>query len=397
MIIFCGLSLSFLNLFAQEEELSEAEKASQLKLQQDVLKYKELETKLLEEAYEKAIDPETYLVGPGDYFSIVIWGDIQKGFQLPVTPEGMLIIPTVGILKVDGLTLKATQEMVEKAAMAKYKQTRISTNLMAMRKLRVHVTGEVINPGTYIATPIDRMSDLIYRAGGLKTYAYLQEIYIKHLSGEETRIDFSGFQEQGDLSQNPFVCGGDIILINPIDYSRPMVKVEGYLRQPQGFYPLKAGESIFEFLSRHNLLDRNQKFSQVVIQRGKMPLIQVDLTSDAAHKTKLENGDLLILPLDIRMVYIAGAVQTPGLISYLNTFRAKDYVGRSGITADAAGLNSILVRHLSLGKIEKGGDAQVYPGDVIEVPVRRSKRISEYLQITGQLATIIIAYFAIKK
>jgi len=46
--------------------------------------------------------------------------------------------------------------------------------------------------------------------------------------------------------------------------------------------------------------------------------------------------------------------------------------------------------------VESGGDAEVYPGDVIEVPVRRSRLYSEYLQIASQLATLLIAYFAIK-
>ncbi|HDZ11447.1 MAG TPA: hypothetical protein ENH53_04465, partial [Bacteroidetes bacterium] len=50
--------------------------------------FEEVQLKLMEQAFEKAVNPETYIVGPGDIFSIVIWGDIQKGFQIPVTAEG---------------------------------------------------------------------------------------------------------------------------------------------------------------------------------------------------------------------------------------------------------------------------------------------------------------------
>ncbi len=359
-------------------------------------RYRELEAKLLEESYEQAIDPDSYVVGPGDFFSIVIWGDIQKGFQVPVTPEGMLIIPTIGTLKVDGLTLRRVQEQVKLAAQRRYKQKRISTNLMLLRKIRVHVTGEVFSPGTYIATPVDRISDLVYRSGGLSAFAYTQGVLVKHLDGTVDTLDFSAFQTKGDLSQNPFVRGGDVILIPPIDYSGPVVKVEGEVGKP-GYYPLKPNESVFDFLSRHHLFDLRQKFTHVLITHTDGQKILVDLTSPEAHSTRLENGDVLMLPQDKRFVYVIGAVQKPGNYTYINNLVAKDYVGFAGSTENAGNLNQIKVIHTESGKVEKGSDAPVYPGDVVQVPIRTSKRLSEYLQIAGQLAYIVFAYYVTRK
>jgi hypothetical protein len=55
------------------------------------------------------------------------------------------------------------------------------------------------------------------------------------------------------------------------------------------------------------------------------------------------------------------------------------------------------VKHIASDKAEKGNDVKIYPGDIIELPIRNSKKISEYLQIASQLATLVIAYFAIQK
>ncbi len=397
VILFC-LTMALPAQSQQANEIPSRQKEKEVPREETPAfqRYKELETKLLEEAFEQAIDPKTYIVGPGDFFSIVIWGDIQKGFQVPVTPEGMLIIPTIGRLKVDGLTLEETKKRVEMAALKRYKQKIISTNLMLLRKLRVHVTGEVASPGTYIATPIDRVSDLIYRAGGLRELAFTQKIRIKHLDGTETPIDFSAFRLKGDLNQNPFVQGGDIIIVPPVDFSKQVVKVEGMVKSP-GFYPLKEGETVFAFMSRHDLLDLEQKITNLVIRRRDGQIIPVNLTNDEAHKTVLQNGDVLEVPQDVQYVYVVGAVRNPGRYNYVNNLLVKDYVGLAGSNENAAGLNSVRVRHAQNGRVEKGANIPVHPGDVIEVPIRGSRKLSEYLQIAGQLAYIVFAYFVVRK
>ncbi len=390
LFIFTGL------LFAQKKEETEKEKAEKLKLQQDVLHYKELETKLLEEAFEQAIDPEKYIVGPGDYFSITLFDNIQERLDILVTPEGMLIIPKIGSIKVDKLTLDRTKSLVKKAALKKYKLSKISVSLIKLRKIRVHVTGKVLTPGTFVVTPIDRVSDLISRAGGLSHFAYVQDLIIKHINSKETHIDYSLFQVNGDLSQNPLLCGGDIIVVPTIDYSKMLVKVEGNLRSP-GFYSLKNNEYLSDFLNRHNLLRNSQQIKKVNIKRANGGNIIVDLTESEKHQTILKNGDILILPIDVQYIYVSGAVQKPGQYPYIMNLQAKDYVGRAGMTDNAASINSIKIRHAATGIVEKGGNTRVFAGDIVEVPLRTSKRLSEYLQLAGQIATIIIAIVAIQK
>ena len=383
-------------MYAQEKTVKEDEKLEQLRSQRQALRSKELELKLLEDAYEQAIDPETYIVGPGDYFSLVIWGIVETGFQVPVSPEGMLVIPTIGVLEVDGLTLKETKMLIKNKAQKNYKKTIVSTILMSVRKIKVHVTGEILDPGTFVATPLDRVSDLIYRAGGLKQYSDAQNIMIKHNNNDEEIINFSEYIEKGDLEHNPLVKGGDRIIVPNMDYSDRVVRVEGSVEKP-GFYPLLPDENVVDFLNRYDLLDASQNFTNIRLHRSEEDVIVVDLTDPEIDQTVLKNGDNIVLTVNISIVYVMGAVLKPGPLDFVENLKVRDYVGMAGVNENAGNLNNVRVRHAATGRVEKGIHTKIYPGDLIEVPIRNSKRFSEYLQIAGQLATLIIAYFAITK
>jgi len=63
-------------------------------------------------AFEGAIDPEVYFVGPSDVISVNIWISPPLNFMLTVTPEGTLIVPTVGEVKVADLSLSQAKKKV---------------------------------------------------------------------------------------------------------------------------------------------------------------------------------------------------------------------------------------------------------------------------------------------
>ena len=61
-------------------------------------------------ALEGPVDPEKYYVGPSDILSVNIWISPPLNFSLTVTPEGTLIIPTVGEVRVTDLTLREAKK-----------------------------------------------------------------------------------------------------------------------------------------------------------------------------------------------------------------------------------------------------------------------------------------------
>ena len=50
---------------------------------------------------EGTIDPTSYIIGPNDLFVFGLYGYVNQQLQLYVNPEGSVIIPTVGEIKID--------------------------------------------------------------------------------------------------------------------------------------------------------------------------------------------------------------------------------------------------------------------------------------------------------
>ncbi|GBE28694.1 polysialic acid transport protein KpsD precursor [bacterium BMS3Bbin03] len=357
--------------------------------------FEEVQLKLMEQAFEKAVNPETYIVGPGDIFSIVIWGDIQKGFQIPVTAEGKLIIPTIGSLQVADKTLADVKKMVLKAGAKKYLKANVSAYLMVIRKIRVHVVGEVTQPGTYVATPLDRMTDLIARAGELTDLALPSAIEITHTNGKTDTVDYDRFREFGELKYNPHVNGGDIIYIPAFNKETPIIIVKG-LTNSTGTRPVFAGETLASFLIRNNVLDKSIDMNHIRVIRKKGPDYLFRFPSQQCNQFKLLNNDIIKIERLRNTVYVKGAVQKPGKYRYSPGFTVLDYVGMAGGMEKSGSLGSIKVYHIATGKTEKGVDAIPQPGDVVELPETLRERIISYFQIASQVASVIIAIAAVR-
>ena len=54
---------------------------------------------------EKSIDPDKYILGPGDLLGISIVSTTNISLPIRINPVGELIIPSVGVVNVDGKSL----------------------------------------------------------------------------------------------------------------------------------------------------------------------------------------------------------------------------------------------------------------------------------------------------
>ena len=110
---------------------------------------------------EGSVDPDAYFVGPSDLISVNIWTSPQLVFPLTVTPEGTLIIPTVGEIHVADLTLSEVKKKVIAEIKKKYLSGNPTVTLLSPRQIIVTVTGAVRYPGKYILYATDRVDNAI--------------------------------------------------------------------------------------------------------------------------------------------------------------------------------------------------------------------------------------------
>lgn len=192
------------------------------------------------QALSTPIDPEQYVVGPGDGLQIQVWGGVDLLHEVIVTAEGRIVVPTLGTLDVKGRTLKEMQALVAREAARYYRGASVAVSLALLRMFEVFVLGEVNQPGIYPATPVTRVTALLEQAGGVAPSGTLRRIELRRSTAGgnlTTVVDASRFLYDGVLEENPMVPDGATIFV-PLNTGTAMI--EGAVQRP-GTYKLLHG------------------------------------------------------------------------------------------------------------------------------------------------------------
>ncbi len=254
-----------------------------------------------EQALEKNIKPEEYVVGPGDEIILSLWGQISESYPLEVTPEGKVLIPNVGEILIGELTLEQAEKKILRAVRARYKNVDASVSLFKVRKFRVFVVGAVNVPGTYTATAVDRVSMLIDQAGGYAPGASERNVQVKRGDSTVVSADLLRFTISGDLENNPYVRDGDVVAV-PMRLDS--VGVFGAV-STEGYYELKEGDRVGDLVELAGGLVRDVHMEQAELVRfredGKTTQrISIDLAGavverDRQHDLVLQSDDVLLV------------------------------------------------------------------------------------------------------
>ncbi len=363
-------------------------------------------------ALEAAIDPQTYILGPGDRFFVVISVIDESGFQIAVTAEGKLIVPTVGVFDVQGKTLAQVQREIKSAGTEKYRDQEVRAHIIDLRLFRVHVLGEVIKPGIYAFRQTERLSDALQAAENMTDWAQEDEIILRRKNGDENKISFSKYRLEGDLASNPTLFDGDVILVPRISAEATKVYVEGRISSP-GIYAARSGETPEAFLQRIGGATRKSDLLAAVIKRPNpdsaaskekykiIPLRNVHAKNGAdLSETKdnfvLQTGDIVSIPSISDSVYVQGPARFPGAYPYHPGFKARDYVGLAGPNDRAAGMTGVKVRHPETGEIFKGPDAPVRPGDTVEIRTAKRLVLRDYIAVASTLISASLSFVLIQ-
>ncbi|MEO0134621.1 MAG: SLBB domain-containing protein [candidate division WOR-3 bacterium] len=146
---------------------------------------------------EAPIISEEYILMPGDNLLITIKGKVNYSYTTWVTYEGKVQIilksnfpgglekmETVDVIRISGLTIKEAQDSLTKVFLKYYNDVFVKLTLVGLRSGVVLVTGEVYYPGTYYAMPVERVSQIIAKAGGITPNG--SKINIRLIRGKDT-------------------------------------------------------------------------------------------------------------------------------------------------------------------------------------------------------------------
>lgn len=132
-----------------------------------------------------------------------------------INPEGDIIIPVIGPINVEGLTLGETKRLLQASANKVFNNSTVECKLLSFKYT---VIGEVRAPGTYINyNNYLTVFEAIGRAGGMGDYGNRSRVLVIRPVDKGTKTFNLNLQDKKILSSEAyFLQPNDVVIVEPL-------------------------------------------------------------------------------------------------------------------------------------------------------------------------------------
>ena len=310
---------------------------------------------------DSPVNSDEYKVGPGDQFHLnIISSNETFDYSLTISPTGTLLIPSVGIINCNNLTLNKLIKEIRKTVKSWNKNIQINVELEKIRQFKVLVSGQFENAGFFTVTPMTRVSDLYnlvvsdynermkstYKEKidrtyseslGMQSILAVDDFYSRKLGtenafesevdklskrniliirdGDTLNVDLEKFKVDGQLELNPYINQNDII---KVPYETQYFYVSGGIQKP-GKYEYKEGDSIIDAIQIAGNFQSGVDLNKIKITRTffNKPSTSFFINIKKIQTIPLMVNDHIMVPHLIieephEMVSIDGRIKYPG-------------------------------------------------------------------------------------
>jgi protein involved in polysaccharide export with SLBB domain len=267
-----------------------------------------------------------YVLGPGDYLMINLWGSRTDRIGRTVDRQGQVELPEAGAVMISGMTIGQAQIAMEKVLNMQFQKENVEISLGRVRTVRVYVVGDVQRPGAYDVSSLSTPLSALYEAGGPTSRGSLR--ILRQLRGKQLvrEVDLYDFLLRGVRAEDERLLPGDTILVPP---AGPQVTVEGMVHRP-AIYELNGELGLDQILELSGGVLVSANLKQVNVERieahQSRTMFSLQLPDDPAeqHKKladfKVRDGDDVVIsqiqPYNAQAVYLQGHVLRPGKFPY---------------------------------------------------------------------------------
>ncbi|MHC5615280.1 MAG: polysaccharide biosynthesis/export family protein [Nostoc sp.] len=279
----------------------------------------------LQEAQEKIrLGLNRYVVDP----VIVLGLATQRqdlSFQAVISPEGNIVVPQVGTMSLQGLTLEEAQEKIRLGLSRVVPDPIVVVSLAGTRPVQVTISGEIFKPGIYpINSSTPRVADALLISGGSTLNADLRQVQVRRklIDGSviSQTIDLYAALQNGGSIPNLRLQDGDAVLVprrevgNDDGYDRNLVarsslatpqirvRVLNYAGGGLSTQALPNGSTFVDALGGVNLDAANLRDIALVrfdSEQGKAVTQKLDakkaLGGDASQNVPLQDNDVIVV------------------------------------------------------------------------------------------------------
>lgn len=308
--------------------------------------------------------PENYVLSAGDELLIHVWGDSELNLKLKISPEGTILIPSLGPVVVSGLTVEMAEERLRQELgrimptlndsgdlttnerETPSRNAFVSVSLSQIRSIKVNIVGEVVAPGTYTLPSFATLFNALYAAGGVNDIGTLRQIKLYRDSREVANLDVYDYLLNGKYQTNIRLQENDMIIVGPYE---GLVVARGKVKRNR-IFEIKPGETLQQLLVMTGGFTGDAYKKDVRIKRKSSSRYQIaTVGEDKFGSFRMQDGDSLqvdsIIPFYENRLTITGAVWRPGeyeygpslhtvkqLVTQASGLKGDEFTGRAQIT-----------------------------------------------------------------
>ena len=306
----------------------------------------------------------SYRINPGDQLALILTGDVEQSYQLPVSREGLIVIPQVGQIYVNNMTMADLENALYTRLGRVYSGVRRGAGATThfyvtparLGSNQIYVTGDVLRPGAYRISSAATALTALYASLGPTDNGSLRRILIRRGGGADT-LDVYDYLLNGITTHDARLNNGDLVFV-PIH--GPRVRIVGEVPRP-ATYEMRPGETLADALRFAGGFNATAARQRVQIERvvppaqrapGGRDRILTDITSDAfaggiGPSLPVFDGDVIrVFPVASRVrnrIRVSGDVWSPGTIGITPGMRLSDALRLAGGLRPDVYLGEVLI------------------------------------------------------
>ncbi len=367
------------------------------------------------------ISATEYTLGPGDRLSLNVWSSSPSEGVITVSPEGLLLVPAVGVIDVNGMTLAQARARVGSLVVKKYVNAEVSLTLLMPRKVSVTILGQVPHEGRKSVYASQRVTDLIElgiefptgrmdareyedRLNKIRAGASERLISLQRRTGEILPIDLLRYRIRGDGRFNPYLREGDVVYIPRRTDADNVIGVYGATIAGANF-EFVEGDSLSMLIAMGMGFPADAEPEHAVLTRltpagTAMDTLRVDARAIAAGRAPdiaLRPGDRLIIPKAVQQagnfwVEVDGEVLRAGRYPITReSTRLSQVIAMAGGLTKGASLSGAVIYRLRSEAEEKAVDErELLLSQRASLPAQDTSyyRVESMLRLTEEVLSV---------
>jgi polysaccharide export outer membrane protein len=293
-----------------------------------------------------------YRIGPGDRLVLVLTGDVEQSYQLDVTREGFIVIPQVGQIWVNNITMAELENVLYSRLGRVYSGVRrgggATTHFYVtparLGSNQIFVTGDVVRPGSYRISSAGTALSALYAARGPSDNGSLRNVLVRRRGVGVDTLDVYDYLLNGNTAHDVRLTNSDLVFV-PIH--GPRVRIVGEVARP-ATYEIRPIETLSDALRYAGGFTATAARRRVQIERivppaqralGGRDRIVTDIESDAfatgtGPTLPVFDGDVIrVFSVATRVrnrIYVRGDVWSPGSQGIAPGMRLSDALRLAG-------------------------------------------------------------------